>query len=662
MHFYRPDIDGLRALAILPVLLFHAGFDTFSGGFVGVDVFFVISGFLITSIIIRDLDQGKFSLTDFYERRIRRILPAFLAMMTAVAITAYFVFLPYDFNNLSKNFASALVFFSNIRFWKKTGYFDGTNLEKPVLHTWSLGVEEQFYIVLPLLLMGIAFLCASKRRIIITGLFLISFVSATAMVEYSQRSAFYLLPFRAWELLAGSLIALGSLPLMKSAALRTTVAAGALFLILAPVFLLSKGSLFPGLTAVPVVLGTALLLQLGQNGLQTPVHRLMSQPVLTFIGKISFSLYLWHWPVIVFYSYLLNRAFTPGESLFAIALSLLLAIASYYVIEQPVRKRKILSNRKSLFGAMGTCSAILLAAGLGMQIDRGLPDRFSPEINTIIRFAKERDLRYSKCFEITGEELLNSNQCLFGETDKEPSFIVWGDSHADALAPAFALLAEDSTLSWVFAGKSACVPLTSGHPDRDPHCQELNQNVLSYLAQTPSIETVYLVARWSYALEGTPYGDEQIPGVFYRDNLSVSLSQEENLRVIRSNLTSLLKKLEELGKRIVILDPVPEIGKHVPRSLALEKLYSMSSRVSLRREDYEDRNKIALEMFGELEHSSPHIRRISPQNVLCDPDRCATLLEKTPLYRDDDHLTTAGAQYLFHTIDQWHLKLQQGQK
>ncbi|MEO0761148.1 MAG: acyltransferase, partial [Pseudomonadota bacterium] len=328
---YRADIDGLRSIAVLPVVAFHFGIAAAPGGFVGVDVFFVISGYLITSIIARECAEGRFSLLDFYERRARRILPALFAMIAAVVVIGWFLFLPREFFDLAKSVGAATVFLANVLFYLSAGYFDAASYTKPLLHTWSLGIEEQFYIVIPLLFMALAWM-GWKATAWIAAITVASLALSVATTEAMPQAAYYLLPWRAWELGLGALLALGVAPPLRTAAAREAAAAIGVVLILGAVVLLDKSVPFPGWAALAPCLGAALLIHAGAGG-TTRVGAVLASAVPVWIGKLSYSLYLWHWPVVVFFVYREMRMPTLVEAAVLFAVSLALAFASLKLVE-----------------------------------------------------------------------------------------------------------------------------------------------------------------------------------------------------------------------------------------------------------------------------------------------------------------------------------------
>ncbi|NNU42853.1 acyltransferase family protein [Ramlibacter montanisoli] len=345
---HRPDIDGLRALAVLPIVLFHLGVPGFGGGYVGVDIFFVISGFLITQRLLSDSH-----LLRFYERRARRILPALMVVLAATTAAASVLLMPLDLAAYGRSMIATLVFASNFHFWSEVGYFDEPAALKPLLHTWSLGVEEQFYILFPLFLM---FAIKARRSLVVVGMAAtLSFIADAWFVTRSPALAFYWCPFRAWELMLGACLAMARLP-----AARSWEAAAGFLLIGIAVFGYSEATPFPGFAALLPCAGAALLLHAGGMQAASPLR----WGAAVFIGRISFSLYLWHWPVIVFYRYLWGEP--DAASIFLLAgLTVALSTLTYIFVEEPVRTRRRVSSIARFSVVAGALGVLVGAVTLG---------------------------------------------------------------------------------------------------------------------------------------------------------------------------------------------------------------------------------------------------------------------------------------------------------
>ena len=395
MISYRSEIDGIRAIAIASVVLFHGWSSAFPGGYVGVDIFFVISGYLITSIIFNEMKAGKFTYLNFYARRARRILPALLAMIAITTTAAFLLFLPDDLTEYGKIVIYTLLFGGNFRLAATPGYFHHSMQENPLLHMWSLSVEEQFYLIWPTLLaLMIRFLPERRHRLAVLALGALSLVAAEALVHIWPRSAFFHLPTRGWELLAGALLAMNFIPRIASKAVAESLSAIGLALMIAPLFLYDKETPFPGLAALVPVLGCALVIYSTENE-RTRVAALLSWKPIVFTGLISYSLYLWHWPIFAFTTYELLRPLTFLEGFLCVLAAVSAAVFSWRFIEQPFRRRAkrpataparpewffIPSiGRSGQFAVLLT--ALIIACGSFFQESKGAAWRFPVEART----------------------------------------------------------------------------------------------------------------------------------------------------------------------------------------------------------------------------------------------------------------------------------------
>ncbi|WAC49724.1 acyltransferase family protein [Asticcacaulis sp. SL142] len=492
---YRADIDGLRALAVLPVVLFHAGIPGISGGFIGVDVFFVISGYLITGILRDDLEAGRFSIAQFYERRIRRIIPALAAVIIATWITAWLLFLPSYFQDFSKSVAATAAFISNLYFWKYSGYFEASALLRPLLHTWSLAVEEQFYIVMPIA-MWVAFKLIRKHWV---WLFALGAAGSLALSIYltdvGPTANFFLLPTRAWELLAGSLLALMRLPAPRTATVAHVLSGLGLLLILVPIVVYTEATPFPGLTALPPVLGAVLLIYSGAfpAGLG---GRVLSWAPMVFIGKISYSLYLVHWPVTVFVRYVTLEPPSLMWAGFIILLSFILAVLSWRFIEQPFRQPGFAPSRPVLLvGTLAGLVALFALGSAGVTL-KGFPDRFPDYDPVVVADGRTNSWNNNVCFfeAPIPYEKWNADQCRIVSNGPE-AVLLWGDSYAAHYVPGLTDNAAHIPYTLYQYTAAGCPPVLSYYSYARPNCQNFNANALK-LIKTLNIKTVILSARW----------------------------------------------------------------------------------------------------------------------------------------------------------------------
>ena len=646
---YRPDIDGLRTIAVVPVVLFHANVAGFSGGFVGVDIFFVISGFLITTIIHRELGEGQFSILRFYERRARRILPALFAVMVAGLIAGWFTLSPADYDKMGQSILSALLFVSNMWFWRNSGgYFHGATDYLPMLHTWSLAVEEQFYIFFPLLLM---LLHRIGRRLLLPVIVLLvvgSLVIAIWATPRMPSASFYLLPTRIWELGIGSLLALGLLPSTAPKLLREGVGALGFVAVLAPIFFYDRSTEFPGLTALPPVLGAAALIWAGTAG-QVLASRLLALRPMVWIGLISYSLYLWHWPIMAF---LRNRLFTvelePVWQVATVLASFAAGWISWRVIERPFRvpARAGGMGQGRIFALSGAGMVVLGGLAAVSVFTQGVSQRFSAEQNRLVQSIS----RFQPAEDCFGQSARNLS-CLFGAENAPVRWVLWGDSHAKSILPALDILAKRADIGLMFISAPSCPPLP-GLMEFDPgpffaRCIVQRQDDLARIEAQDSVDTVFLAARWTKYIEGTTLAIEAGAETrLYTDATSkpeqVDISQ--NPAVVLASLTELRDRFLFRGQKLVLIGTVPEIPWDVADRLMASILFDVRLPAALRLPDVMTRQAQSDAVLTEVAHA-PNTFYIPLTPQICRPD-CPTHEMDRAFYRDNNHLTAEGARRL----------------
>ncbi|MBA3668659.1 MAG: acyltransferase [Sphingomonas sp.] len=653
---YRADIDGLRALAVVPVVLYHAGFGL-TGGFVGVDVFFVISGFLIASLIQRDLQLGRFSLADFYERRIRRIFPALFAVIGASFVASWVLFLPPEFKDFAKSAITTAVFSSNILFFLQSGYFDSEAMSKPLLHTWSLAVEEQFYVLFPLLLMSLRNLSRGRHLLILSLVFSASFAASCYATAANPAAAFYLMPTRFWELMGGALLAVAGSELRLAERPSTVVAVAGVAMILTAVLFYDESMPFPGLAAL-LPCGGALLVLLAGRTSNVASRSLAAEPFL-FTGKISYSLYLWHWPLLVFASYRLGRLPNPAESAAIVAVSLVLAFLSWRFVEQPFRQKRLLAERERLFSGAVAATALTIGVGMFVVAHDGLPSRLSQEARHIYESAERRD-RFSSdaCFADadgngpTAVDIRAGRLCIIGgDEGPRPSFLLWGDSHARAILPALKAPAKQQGLRGYLVGRSGCLPLIdysmpSKNRGRIQRCREANLATLD-LVRSARVNTVFLVGRWPRDVLDARFGNE---GIFFDPNRPYKIHDRSAL--VEHGLDRTLEALAAIGTRVVIVQEVPEIGYDVPHSLELAAMHGVKANIASSLRTVLQRQRLARRLIRAA--AARHgVAVIDPIPSLCNSRRCLVQDKDVPLYVDDDHLSRVGALRLTPLFRPW---------
>jgi peptidoglycan/LPS O-acetylase OafA/YrhL len=653
MKFYRPDIDGLRAVAVVSVLLYHGKFAGFSGGFVGVDVFFVISGFLISSLILADIERGRFSLSGFFERRIRRIFPALFVVILFCFVASYLIFLPTGFVNVAKAAAASSFFISNFLFEQGFGYFGGPSVQNPLLHTWSLSVEEQFYIVFPITLLLAYRFCGRWVAALMLAAAAISFVVSVKMLAVDPVAAFYLSPSRAWEFLIGYFLAAGLIPKLPNARARDMAAVLGLALICWSVWSYGPPRPFPGVNAIVPVFGAALIIHAGACG-PNLIGRLLSVRPIVFIGLISYSLYLWHWPLLVFTRHLfIGVDLTSFHVAAVLGLAAVLAILTWKFVEQPFRKHHrsfgIVGFRKAGFATLAVS-----VTGLAIIQANGFPSRFSDDVLTLARNGNALLSLENKCHDLPLSQARAGDFCTIGADDRgDPSFIVWGDSHAAAFLSTISRVADEGGHTGFYAGRTACPPLLGvERPVRGAQntCKKFNNSVIAAIRSTESIDTVILVARWARYADGSRYKNEPGTTMFIADAISDSVSVEENEATFARGLRRTVYELIAAGMDVTIIGPVPEVGWHVPKSLAMQEYLGVERTIAPTREEFEDRQELVIrEMTAMAE--IPSVDVVFPHDSLCEEDHCAIRQGSALLYMDDDHLSASGAALVFEDYD-----------
>ena len=619
---HRDDIDGLRAIAVLPVILYHFDLGPFSGGYVGVDIFFVISGFLITSIIAREIEAGHFSLIAFYERRIRRIFPAAFAMVGAVTIAGWILMPSMALERLSVSTLFTSVYATNILFWKQSGYFDPRADTQPLLHTWSLSVEEQFYIVFPLLLLA-AFAILRRRMIwVVIVLTIGSFLVSWMLTDAAPEAAFYLIPTRAWELGTGAVLALinSGRPLQRLRIAPALIAASGVALIAVAIFCFDDQTHYPGVAALVPCLGAALLLLAGGDDASNSVSAGIGHPILRYVGLISYSLYLWHWPVLVFARYftLPDPIDLTGRMLLLLGIWLLSDL-SWRFIETPFRTRRWLPTRRGIFGFFGATTALLLVFGGVGTLGNGLPWRLSASTLALEAGSLDGNPLRRSCHEGDYHIARIEDFCVYGDKARPPAYALWGDSHGVELAYALGSLLAESGASLKSFTMAQCPPATP-YPKAD--CDAHNNAVLDYLTAHREIGTVYLIA--DYRRYITPGRKASFDAGFL----------------------AAARALAAAGRKVVVIHPVPVPGYPVPEMAAiLDRLGKDPRAGAIPRESYE-RQYAEQNEFLEAALTGPAYAHAYPADALCSGPVCETVRDGRTLYFDDNHLSLFGAGFV----------------
>jgi peptidoglycan/LPS O-acetylase OafA/YrhL len=636
---YRADIDGLRAVAVVAVILYHLNVSGFSGGFVGVDVFFVISGFLIASLISRELEEKRFSLLSFYERRVRRIVPALVVLLLVVSALAFWELFPAAYLRFGQSVAATSVFLSNVEFWRESDdYFTFYSLEKPLVHTWSLAIEEQFYLLFPPLLI----LLASRPRqwtiAVLAALAAISFGLSIWSVFAAPLAGFYLFHTRIWELLLGALIAVGAVPITSTRSVNNVLAALGISMIAFAVAIYTSRTGFPGLAALLPCVGAALIIYAGLRDAPA-INRILSSKPTVFVGLISYSLYLWHWPIYVFATYHLARDLSAVEKAALVAASFAIAACSWRFVEQPFRRPGGVMPRRQLFVQAAAIMVVLGVSGAGIYLADGVPQRFTPEVQALL--APQTYFRRFSCDPGRSEQTPAGVMCRMGRAEGPATFIVWGDAHAQALSPAIDRAAERLERSGLMSALGACPPFIGTTFPLSERCQQHGRATFAFL-QAQKIRHVILIGRWSAYAEYSDYtrADETRATRTPLLRIREEWSPEDTRRAFAQALHETIATLRAMGIRVTIVGPVPEIGRNVPTTLARRRLRGLPEAIGPTRAEFEVRNKAILDQLA----MEDDVRRIYPDKVLCDDTRCAVTREGKPLYFDDHHLHRFGAE------------------
>ncbi len=645
---YHPFINGLRAIAVVPVILFHYEVRAFSGGYAGVDVFFVISGFLITGLLMGMLEKREFSLLTFYERRARRILPALFFTCFLTFGFCWFYFLPDDFAKFGRALAGAAAFASNFVFAGETGYFATPALVEPLLHTWSLAVEEQFYIFYPLILYALYRAVRGKRDRLaacLGALLLASFALNLHTIAHQPADAFYLLHTRAWELLAGALTFLWLKDVKLNAACGELAGIAGFALLLFSFFYYDAGTPFPGWAAVAPVLGTVLLIWPNLQRL-TLTGRILSTRPTVAVGLVSYAMYLYHWPILVISRYYLQHSLTGLETGIAIGCTGALAAATYFLFEQPVRERRMLAPRRAIFAFSLTGLLALGIAGVVAAKAEGFPGRFP---STALQYVTDDKSPPQECTPAGEGFGLAAEKCRIGDlTRSKPAFLVWGDSHADALAPGLSAVAKQRGKMGLMIWAAGCTPLVNlDRPQRKIHCPAENDAVIRFI-RDQKIKTVILIARWDLAL---PYEEGGLDGSRNGKGPRLALRTEDGRKVydldaFAGAFRDTLAALKQLGVRVWVVKQAPSYLEYVSTALAEYAARGRDVTELNRPLDEVLRRRAPIDaVFDQVR--DPSVGFIDPVKKLCaDGKNCLASVNGHSLYRDDTHVSVYGALWL----------------
>lgn len=629
---YRPEVDGLRAVAVLPVILFHAGFSGFSGGFVGVDIFFVISGYLITSILLSEITSGEFSFARFYERRARRILPALYLVCLFCVPFAWFLSPPSSMKDFGQSLGAVVAFSSNFLFWVENGYFDTSSEMKPLLHTWSLAVEEQFYVFFPPLLL---LLTKLKKR---SNLLLISTASISSLLvaEYGHvlqwKSVFWLLPFRAWELLIGSFVAVAVFNNTRIAGkLGQFLSYAGLLLICFSILFFTEQTRTPSVWILIPTLGTALILCSDLEG--SILFRVLSCRLMVFLGLLSYSAYLFHQPILAFVRQVYGADLSYNILFLCIGSTFFCAGLSYRFVETPFRNRRLI-GLNILVPVLVLTTIALGSIGTFIHLKNGYPTRV-PEALRIDRGVE------APCFfrNLDGTELRSEElrACL----SNKPTVLIVGDSHAASLHDGFSDVFGQKGIRVVTVSVDGCFPIEGVSRESDEStCYSLRDWLFSDELVVPN--ALVLSTRWRWNIEGDRYNNGEggiEPGSFGKVTVDVvtdvSLDQH-----IRTRLIDLSDKY-----RLILVDQIPELGFDV----VWKKMRDPDKEHTHSYREYRRQNERIMEVL----ESVPNAFLLRSHERVCsiDSERCVTEIEGGLLYTDTNHPSDKFAQMLAQELD-----------
>ena len=621
--FYRSDIDGLRAIAVSSVLVFHYWGQHLPGGFIGVDIFFVISGYLLSAIILSDVQNGRFTFSGFYERRIRRIFPALFLVLAVALVAGFFILLPFDLLRLFRSSLAASLSASNIYFGLTSNYFNGASGRNPLLHTWSLAVEEQFYIVFPIFIVVVHRYMARYLRVVLVLVALASLAWSIVDVRIDQTAAFYFPFSRAWELLLGAILTLRVIPPPRTRFLCECLAAAGLVGIIASVCLLSGDLPFPGEYAIVPCVSAAAIILAGETR-STMVGRLLSLKPVVAIGLISYSLYLWHWPILVFSTQFILYRPRGYHTILAI-ISVVVATISWRFVESPFRTGKHRPSKRMVLAFGAGCIAVFVPLTAAFCFTGGLPGRFPHQAELLASYedyqrnfpAEFKKLFENGCFLELGVDVrnFNDNLCLAADADK-PRVLVFGDSLAADLK--YGLAQSMRNVHFLQATVARCHPVL-GVP-LFPGCKGFVDKVVGEYIPKWHIKEVILVADW---------GPSDVNG-----------------------LTNIIQHFREEGVSVVVIGPRPEYGGGgVGLSYLLAKSLMEGDPGLVRR----NRGPIQFALdpiMNKAARDTWHVQYVSLIQLVCREGNCLEYAAPgIPLQSDYAHLTLEGSEYIGRAID-----------
>ncbi|MEQ8292120.1 MAG: acyltransferase family protein [Roseovarius sp.] len=627
---YRRELDGVRAIAVLSVVLFHVGYPDMLGGYVGVDIFFVLSGYLICGQTYMRLEQGTYSVTEFFARRIRRLSTAYALCFLVTALLANAFFLRSEMGIVADGFLGSITFTNNFNLMNSVGYFSAPAHENPFLHTWSLSIEEQFYIVLPMLI-----LLTRRNRTVFAWLLGVLFVASLGLTLFSgdlihdREERFFSSAFRVWELAAGGLIFLVTYHRLIPAKVPFLPLVG-LVLVIAPVNLLDSSHLYPGWATVAPVLGTVILIAFAAPGHSWVAKALAVRP-MAYIGRISYGTYLWHWPVLVGALYY-GVTLTDERRAVLVLVSLALGALSYHFVEMPVRRISVRGDGKRRLYMLFAGQALVLL-GVAVYLLQQ-PGKAAPGEDAKLEALKAEVMNVHPGWQSCWDKSTPATFCKLGVPGQASGYVLWGDSMANSAFGALDAYGKARGEAGYLITRPGCGPLLGAGPKAE--CIAFNDRVFAYLDSAPRMD-VFLFARWFYYSEAEP---------LLRPDGSVA---EENFPLFVDSLNAALDRLTA-RHRVIVINHVPDFPQSVPKSM-LRTLRFGSEPLHLSREEFDALRGPTIEAVARAAeaHGAVHV---APHDLFCDDGVCHHEVDGVPLFVDNVHLGPKGNEVLLFVLNE----------
>ena len=639
-QFY-PEIQGIRAISVLAVILFHFQHRLLPGGYIGVDMFFVISGFVITKMITVDISRGSFSVVRFYKNRVIRLLPNLFLMIVASVVISYFVLKPYDFFQYAKSLQFSAIYVTNMVFARQQGYFDMSRDVKPLLHTWSLSIEEQFYLIFPFFLILLYKLKAHRIGLLVLAALASLWIRYNYIQENLPIEGFFSFAGRVWEFVIGALIALMPATLKDKFSNQEWLSLIAVFLIAASLLFLDESVPYSGVLIVIPCIATAIIITCGYG---TRTGHWLGSRTLVFIGGLSYSLYLWHWPLMVWFD---NMDFDVGQNTKTPTLFAMTAVISFIAwkyVEEPFRRnREMISGRLVAF-CLFSFAVFCISVGGYIYAESGMENRFPNWVaikknldSFDFKAATGTEIHYPAACEIGGDPQAVLRKCAFGDINSDNRFLVLGDSHAYAWYPAFQAAAESKHEQGVIVSLPGCPPLfgISSMDGAKNICAEGFDQKIGSLIATKQFRKVFLVAFWSLYSEG----DTNQPNHLISDILTSSHDSATSKMVITRRLQETIRRMTKYGIVVVIVQSVPILPK-VIQNLPV----NFSQPLALIQQQNKFMADLVTEQFG-------RVKSIDPTGIFCHENSCVTRIHGDVLYTDNNHISPAGTAQLIKLIE-----------